>query len=180
MVSCGPFSALVVMPSCPGCLEVFTGITDGENCAKCRKLTKGLTKIEMENIQSQPACHHCSAHSPFLAGKYCGKCLRLGLDQEEDDDATRSVATYVGRHAEIWSKTVSEHHLGQPNSKQNRNLAKAIAVNEKKARIKKLTKGQTFQVELSLMLVDMKGKHHKSMPRAPIPPLGIPKIHWLL
>lgn len=72
-----------------------------------------------------------------------------------------AVATYVGRHAEIWSKTVSEHHLGQPNSKQNRNLAKAIAVNEKKARIKKLTKGQTFQVELSLMLVDMKGKHHK-------------------
>ncbi|KAJ3891845.1 hypothetical protein GG344DRAFT_76565 [Lentinula edodes] len=145
------------MPSCAGCLEEFTGLAEGESCAKCRKLAKGLTRIEREQIQSQPACHHCSAHSPFLVGDYCGKCSRLGLNQED----MRSVTEDIAKRADTWSKTASEHRLGQPNSKQNQNLAKAAALNDRKARLKKITKGLTFQVELSLMFIDSKGKDQK-------------------
>ncbi|KAJ3871012.1 hypothetical protein F5051DRAFT_446772 [Lentinula edodes] len=128
------------MPSCAGCLEEFTGLTEGESCAKCRKLAKGLTRIEREQIQ----CVTTVAHTPHFL--------------QED---TRSVTENIAKRADTWSKTASEHHLGQPNSKQNQNLAKAAALNDRKARLKKTTKGSTFQVELSLMFIDSKGKHQK-------------------
>ena len=39
------------MGSCDGCLEVYPGLADGENCSKCKKLAKGLTKVDKEVLQ---------------------------------------------------------------------------------------------------------------------------------
>ena len=76
-----------------------------------------------------------------------------------------SVVTHIGHRAQAFSSSASEHRLNQPKSqqkqKQNPNLIKAATFNTKKARLKNLTKAQTVHVELSLMLLDERGKNHK-------------------
>ncbi|KAE9403056.1 hypothetical protein BT96DRAFT_512449 [Gymnopus androsaceus JB14] len=169
------------MGSCKGCLEVYPGLPDGVLCSKCKKLVKGLTKVEVEALQvfnslidiltssnvcvpkCQPLCRHCGAHSLFLPGRYCGRCSARGHGEERDEDP--STATHVGQHAQAFSSSASEHCLNQPKSqpkqKLNPNLLKAATVNTQKAHLKNLTKAQTIHVELSLMLLDEKGKNHK-------------------
>ncbi|KAJ3978650.1 hypothetical protein F5890DRAFT_1479180 [Lentinula detonsa] len=78
------------------------------------------------------------------------------------------VTAHINTSADAHSKTASEHRVNQPHSKQNQNLAKAAAINEKKARIKLMHKGQVIHVELSMMLIDGRGKHYKCL-LAPFP-----------
>ncbi|KAJ3783265.1 hypothetical protein GGU10DRAFT_334890, partial [Lentinula aff. detonsa] len=78
------------------------------------------------------------------------------------------VTAHINASADAHSKTASEHRVNQPHSKQNQNLAKAAAINEKKVRIKLMHKGQVIHVELSMMLIDGRGKHYKCL-LAPFP-----------
>ncbi|KAH7904484.1 hypothetical protein BJ138DRAFT_1106788 [Hygrophoropsis aurantiaca] len=142
------------MPRCAGCSRNFPAL-DHANCGKCIKLStangadeRGVIFVCFTTISDQPQCKTCGIVYAWLRGSCCDACTDnsdTGTPAREPaDQATRQITLRMQEH----QKAASQHRLNQ----RGHSLASATDVNRRVSALKKHTKTEEVDVEVTLWL----------------------------